>query len=104
MPVPAGSRYRNLPPYPAPGADGRPRITVPLRRELSTGAGQPRIHVVIAGDTMESLAHRYLGSAERWWLIADANPRAFPFDLRPGIALVIPSPDGLGRIDRRREL
>lgn len=104
MPVSPTSRYRRLTPYLAPDATGRVRTTVPIRHELTVGTGQPRVHVVIAGDTMDSLAHRYLGSAERWWMIADANPRLFPLDLVPGAPIVIPTLENLGRIDRRRAL
>ena len=102
MPLSPQSRYGRLATYPAPGADGRVRTTVPIRHELAVGTGQPRVHVVVAGDTLESLAHTYLGSSDRWWLIADANPRLFPLDLTPGAPVVIPTIENLGRIDRRR--
>lgn len=104
MPVGPTSRYRQLGSYLARGADGQLRAIVPIRHELTVGTGQPRVHVVIAGDTMESLAHRYLGSADRWWMLADANPRFFPFDLVPGAPLVIPTIANLGLVERRRAL
>ncbi|HEY3141545.1 MAG TPA: LysM domain-containing protein [Acidimicrobiales bacterium] len=104
MPLAPNSRYRQLVTYEAPDSDGRVHTTVPIRHELTVGTGQPRIHVVMAGDTLESLAHRYLGSADRWWVIADANPRVFPLELAPGAPVVIPTLENLGRIDRRRAL
>jgi nucleoid-associated protein YgaU len=98
------SRYGQLATYRAPDAAGRLHTTVPVRHELVVATGEPRIHVVLPGDTFESLAHRYLGNAERWWMIADANPRMFPFDLVPGAPVTIPTFENLGRIDRRRRL
>jgi hypothetical protein len=104
VPIPPSSRYRQLDVYQAPDAAGTHHPTVPIRRDLSVGTGQPRVHVVVAGDTMESLAHTYLEASDKWWVIADANPRMFPLDLVPGSPVIIPTVDNLGRIDRRRVL
>jgi len=65
------------------------------------GAGQFR-HTITALQTVEYLAHRYLGSSEAWWQIADANPTSFPLDLTTGEALTIPSGVEAGRIVRDR--
>jgi nucleoid-associated protein YgaU len=54
-------------------------------------------HVVSAGDRPDLLAFRYLGDAEQWWRIADANPVLDPDDLTatPGRRLRITLPDGV---------
>lgn len=55
-------------------------------------AGGTRIHAVRTGDTLENLAQRYLGSADRWRVLFDANSTLLATDrtLRPGMELVIP--------------
>jgi hypothetical protein len=54
-------------------------------------------HAVSAGDRPDLLAYRYLGDAEQWWRIADANPVLNPDDLTatPGRRLRITLPDGV---------
>ena len=39
------------------------------------------LHLVQAGDTLESLAFEYLGASDAWWRIADVNPAEFVFAL-----------------------
>ena len=51
---------------------------------------QPRTHVVVKGDTMWSLAEKYLGSGRRWQEIADANPGVDINKLSIGTKLTIP--------------
>ncbi len=54
-------------------------------------------HVVNDGDRLDSLAFRYLGDAEQWWRIADANPALDPRDLTsvPGNRIRITLPEGV---------
>lgn len=60
-----------------------PRVPPPARPSL--------IHRVEAGDRLDLLAARYLGSPFLYWRIADANPGLVPEDaLEPGATLVIP--------------
>lgn len=51
-----------------------------------------RTHAVRAGDTLENLAARYLGSPDRWRTLYEANSALLATDrtLRPGMELVIP--------------
>ena len=53
-----------------------------------------RKHVVASGDTLRSLAAKYLGDKEKWKVIADANPAlaANPDRIKVGDALWIPPP------------
>lgn len=50
-----------------------------------------RFHTVEEGDRLDLLAARYLGKAELWWVLADWNEIAWPFDLESGQAIRIPS-------------
>jgi hypothetical protein len=54
-------------------------------------------HVVADGDRPDLLAFRYLGSADQWWRIADANPVLDPRELTatPGRRLRITLPEGV---------
>lgn len=97
-----GSRYRGQAAYPAAGRDGMVRATVPARPLPPPPLGTPYLHTVIAGDTIESLAQRFLGASELWWRIADANPAMFPADLQPGSVLAIPTGPAPGLVVRTR--
>lgn len=54
--------------------------------------GPTRIHAVRTGDTLENLAQRYLGAADRWRVLFEANAALLAADrtLKPGMELVIP--------------
>jgi nucleoid-associated protein YgaU len=96
------SRYRGQTPYPAVGRDGLVRATLPARPLPPPPDGTPYLHTVIAGETIESLAQRFLGASELWWRIADANPAMFPADLQPGSVLAIPTGPAPGLVVRTR--
>jgi nucleoid-associated protein YgaU len=103
MPVGAASRYRLLPVALEPDAAGVAHPAIPARRlppEDTTATTY--FHTVVAGETIEALAFRYFGSSAAWWLIADANPAAFPLDLAPGTVLAIPADASPGRVERTR--
>lgn len=57
-------------------------------------APQPRRHTVQRGETLRTLAARFLGSEQRWRDIFDANRDVIsnPDVIRPGMELVIPEP------------
>ncbi|MEU6369516.1 tail protein X [Streptomyces sp. NPDC046931] len=50
-----------------------------------------RVHRVVAGDSLQSLAWREYGSAAAWRAIAEANGIDDPGDLPTGIELVLPA-------------
>jgi nucleoid-associated protein YgaU len=103
MPVPINSRYASLPIHDAPAPDGTTHPTIGLRPPPDPSGG-PFKHRVVGGETIESIANRYLGSSDAWWRIADANPLVFPMDLTPGQMLVIPDGSSPRRVSRSRRL
>ena len=103
MAVSLTSRYRSLQAQPAPDAAGVPRPAIPARLPPGPSSDStPYLHTVVAGETIETLAYRYLGSSEAWWEIADANPGVFPTELQPGTVVVIPTGANPGLVVRTR--
>lgn len=46
---------------------------------------------VVAGETVDMLADRFMGQGQYWWMIADANPEILDWnDLPTGTVLRIP--------------
>lgn len=44
------------------------------------------------GDTFEDLSYKIYRDADRWWVLADANPQVFyPLDVIPGVQIRIPT-------------
>jgi hypothetical protein len=97
MPVSQSSRYHTMPVYTVD--DKRSVIGIRPTPPPTSIAIQ---HVVIAGDTLETLAYRYFGSSQAWWRIADANRLHFPLDLHTGQSLTIPSSTDFGLVSRER--
>lgn len=50
---------------------------------IESEAGGPRRHTIEDGDTLQSLAGRYLGDPKRWQEILDANPGTLAAELLP---------------------
>lgn len=48
-------------------------------------------HVLGVGERLDTLAHRYYGDSDYWWIIALANRVQDPFSLSPGTRMRIPS-------------
>jgi nucleoid-associated protein YgaU len=103
MPVGPTSRYRLLPVALEPDAVGVAHPAIPARRlPPEDPTATTYFHTVVASETIELLAFRYFGTGTAWWLIADANPTAFPLDLAPGTVLAIPADASPGRVERTR--
>lgn len=49
-----------------------------------------RYHVTTETDSLESLAFKYYGNQEWWWVLADVNGIAFPMSVEIGKVLRIP--------------
>lgn len=72
--------------------DGKTRLTVIPQPQQTLVVLNYAFHRVVEGETIDMLADRYLGDAELWWIIAEANPqRSFYGDLPAGALLRIPS-------------
>jgi nucleoid-associated protein YgaU len=48
-------------------------------------------HVLVAGERLDILAHRYFGDEDLWWIIALGNRIQDPFLLTPGTRLRVPA-------------
>lgn len=57
----------------------------------SRAAGSRRIHTVIEGESIQSVAYRELGKPTYWRAIADLNAIDDPFRLPAGTVLLLPS-------------
>lgn len=84
------SRYALQPVVRIAAADG---VTRPTIIPDGSPTDPPfRNYTVVQGDRFDLLAARFLGNAELWWHIADANPEVFyPEDLIPGQIIRIPA-------------
>lgn len=103
MSVSISSRYQQATVYPAVDATGTTRATVAIRRYAPPTADVINYeHRVTGVEDIEYLSWRYFGDSEVWWRIADANPVAFPLDLRPGAALSVPASQDIGVVSRDR--
>ncbi len=95
-PYPRTSRYHGV--EVAVRTRGR-QVPYLRRRLLPRPGGFAAIgeHTVSAGDRPDLLAHQYLGDAEQWWRIADANPVLDPRELTgtPGRKVRITLPEGV---------
>ena len=93
------SRYKYCKIYSDTLDDGRTVIYLGDREPLEYVEDQENeIHIVVAGDTLESIANRYFAGfpdpSTMWWIIAEFQPVPI-FDptlrLEPGSILYIPS-------------
>jgi hypothetical protein len=101
MAVPITSRYWGGPVYTATDAAGTPQATMAIRRHTPSTAAVYQ-HVVTGVEDVEYLAWRFYGTSDSWWIIADANPLAFPLDLGPGDRIDVPTSAQPGQISRAR--
>ena len=98
MPFPANSRYQATETTKLVLADGTEiaylkRRFVPPPERLAQG----QEHVVVQGDRLDNIAARYLGDAEQFWRVCDANRALRPEELTEtlGRRLKIALPDGI---------
>jgi nucleoid-associated protein YgaU len=68
----------------------------PGQNPTSGGPAARRVHRVVAGDTLASIAWREYGDPAMWRALADRNGIDDPMRLRPGGSLLVPAADELG--------
>jgi nucleoid-associated protein YgaU len=56
-----------------------------------------RVHTVVAGDSLPSIAWQEYGDPTIWRVVAAANDVDDPLRLRAGTALVLPAAEEIGR-------
>ncbi|MFB7469388.1 hypothetical protein [Kitasatospora sp. NPDC056184] len=102
-PYPLTSRYHGVPVSVRTEPDGR-QVPYLGRRLLPAPDGLTPLaeHTVGTGDRPDLLAHRYLGSADQWWRIADANPVVDPRELTatPGRRITVALPGAVPGVGR----
>jgi len=86
-----GSRYRFSDIIQSSDADGESNGVYELRPTTTDIPDGSVPYTVQAKDTFESLAHKYYGDGNKWYVIADANPNIFwSLDLTQGELIYIP--------------
>lgn len=95
---PPNSRYHGLPTRMHTTADGR--VIVYLARRFVPPPDRFSLlqeHAVAEGDRLDNVTARYLGDAELFWRVADANNAMRPADLTSEIGrrLRITLPEGI---------
>jgi hypothetical protein len=97
-PYPRTSRYFGVETAVYSTPDGR-EVPYLRRRLLPQPAGFTTLveHEVTQSDRVELLADRYLGDAELWWRVADANGVLDPAELTatPGRRIRVTLPEGV---------
>lgn len=63
----------------------------------SGGLADRSVHTVVSGDTLASIAWREYGDPTMWRVLAEHNEIDDPMRLRPGVALLVPAADEIGR-------
>lgn len=79
---------------------GKGRVSLEEVRDIiarqnpsSGGLGGRRVHTLLAGDTLASIAYREYRDATRWRALAEANAIDDPLRLVPGTRLLVPTPE-----------
>ena len=88
MPIYQGSRYRLVGQIQIEDENSEVNRIYLLRETTLEPPDGSSIYQVRAGETFESLAFRWYGDANKWSVLADANPRVFfPLDLVAGMKI-----------------
>ncbi|MER7728955.1 hypothetical protein [Streptomyces sp. NPDC096323] len=97
-----GSRFVGLPTLTVTAPDGSSRRVVALRL-TRPAPGPVTPHMVAEEEGVDLLARRFYGAENLWWRILDANPPAFPLDLRAGDVVNLPEAGPVTRTTRARD-
>lgn len=91
MPISADSRYvtASITTGKGRGGDTRQemRVAFPRSRVITY-----TFYRVLDQDRIDTIAHKYYGRGDLWWIIADANPEIMDWmDLEPGMIIRVPN-------------
>lgn len=86
-----GSRYTGLETDTIIGADGSETAYIRVRMIREVRA--VRQHIVVQGDRLDLLAHKYFNNPELFWLLCDVNKAMWPNQLveEVGRRILVPS-------------
>jgi phage tail protein X len=91
MTIFSGSRYLVQKMINGVTPDGEQIRYHPLQVTTDWDTDRYEPYITRAGDTFESLAFRFYGDANKWDVIANANPEVFwPLGLPQGVELKVP--------------
>ena len=65
------------------------RVDIQIERGLFLGP--PTLHTAVRSETAAAVAQAVLGDPARWREVAEANGIDDPFDIAPGVTLVVPT-------------
>lgn len=86
-----GSRFLFKPLKNGVTPDGENIRYHPLQPTTDWNRDGYQTYVTKARDTFESMASKFYGDGNKWYIIADANPEVFyPLDLKAGVQIFIP--------------
>lgn len=89
-----GSRYEESDVVLIAGNDGVVRQTIQPTPEVRQGPLNFSFYTVVEGDRIDTLALKFLGDGELWWMIAAYNPQKSFYDWLP-VGQVLRIPNGL---------
>lgn len=86
-----GSRYRFSQTLQVEDENGEVERIFVLRKTTVYPPAGSQPYTTVAGDTFEKIASKRYQDANKWYVIADANPHVFwPLDLQPGTLIFLP--------------
>lgn len=95
------SRYRNQSLLQVQDPSRGQTLSLPIRRPKLGDAEVTRLHRFSAGDSVDLLARRYLGSEELYWYLLETNGGLLPDEIEPERMLAIPSLALVTRVIRK---
>jgi hypothetical protein len=84
-------RYRRCPLVKGGRKLGTSRAAYVLRRAVELDRIQYQLYTLKEGERLDSIAGRFFGNGDLWWIIAAASGIGWGLQVPPGTRLVIPS-------------
>jgi hypothetical protein len=90
-------RYRRVPLISGGKKIGTSRVCYAIRRAIDLNRIQYEEHVMKEGERLDTLAGRFFGDGDLWWVIAAASGIGWSLQTPPGTFLRIPT--NIGQIE-----